>query len=254
MGKVYFIGAGPGDPELITVKGQRIISEAALILYAGSLVPEAVLEKASENARIENSASMSLAETNALLTKYAQAGNTVARVHTGDPALYGAVQEQAELLAQAGIKYEIIPGVTSACAAAAASGSSFTVPGGTQTLILTRMAGRTPVPEEESIRVLAAHKTAMAVYLSASKPEDLRAELLAGGLDPETKVVLGYRIGWPEEKSVVTTIENMAVETVKHGFNRQTVFLILPKETSSASKLYDSGFTHMFRDASENKE
>lgn len=248
MAKVYFIGAGPGDPELITVKGQRIIREASLVLYAGSLVPEAIIREADSSARIENSASMSLAETNALLLEYASGDNVVARVHTGDPALYGAVQEQAVLLEKAGIEYEIIPGVTSACAAAAASKSSFTVPGGTQTLILTRMAGRTPVPEEESIRSLAAHKSAMAVYLSASSPEKLREELLAGGLEPDTRVVLGYRIGWPEEQSVETNIDNMAKKAKEHDFNRQTVFLILPGQDEEAvSKLYDAGFSHMFR-------
>lgn len=248
MAKVFFIGAGPGDPELITVKGQRIIKEAALVLYAGSLVPETIIAQARNDARVENSASMSLEETNRLLVEYATGDNIVARVHTGDPALYGAVQEQALLLAKSGVEYEIIPGVTSACAAAAASNSSFTVPGGTQTLILTRMAGRTPVPEKESIRTLAAHGSAMAVYLSATEPEKLREELLAGGLAPETKVILGYRIGWPEEKTISTDIKNMAQKAIENGFNRQTVFLILPGQNAKAvSKLYDAGFSHMFR-------
>ncbi|WP_432738360.1 precorrin-4 C(11)-methyltransferase [Maridesulfovibrio sp. FT414] len=248
MGKVYFIGAGPGDPELITVKGQRIIREAGLVLYAGSLVPEAVIAAASADARVENSASMSLEETSALMIKHASNGQTVARVHTGDPALYGAVQEQARLLEQAGIAYEIIPGVTSACAAAAASGASFTVPGGTQTLILTRMEGRTPVPENESLERLAAHKSAMGIYLSAGNPSGIQEQLLAGGMEPQTPVIIGYRIGWPEEKSVETTLAKLAETAEENGFKRQTIFLILPgKDSDSESLLYDAGFSHMFR-------
>ncbi|WP_027720379.1 precorrin-4 C(11)-methyltransferase [Maridesulfovibrio zosterae] len=249
MGKVYFIGAGPGDPELITVKGQRIILEAGLVLYAGSLVPKAVIASASENARVENSASMSLEETNKLMVEHAGKGEIVARVHTGDPALYGAVQEQARLLKQAEIEYEIIPGVTSACAAAAASSSSFTVPGGTQTLIITRMEGRTPVPEDESLQKLAAHNSAMAIYLSAGNPSGIQEQLLAGGMAKDTPVVLGYRIGWPEEKSVETTLENLAEAAQENDFNRQTIFMILPgKGADSESLLYDAGFSHMFRD------
>ncbi|WP_319762833.1 precorrin-4 C(11)-methyltransferase [Maridesulfovibrio sp.] len=248
MGKIYFIGAGPGDPELITVKGQRIIREAGLVLYAGSLVPEAVIAEAREDARVENSASMSLEETDRIMQEYAAKGDIVARVHTGDPALYGAVQEQARLLRSAGFEYEVIPGVTSACAAAAASGASFTVPGGTQTLILTRMAGRTPVPETENLQKLAAHNSAMAVYLSAGNPSGIQEAILAGGMAPSTPVILGYRIGWPDEKSVPTTLADLAETATRNNFTRQTIFLILPgKDSDSESLLYDSGFSHMFR-------
>ncbi|WP_291325104.1 precorrin-4 C(11)-methyltransferase [Desulfovibrio sp. UCD-KL4C] len=248
MGKVYFIGAGPGDPELITVKGQRIIREAGLVLYAGSLVPEAVIAEASPEAHIENSASMSLEETNAIMVEYASKGELVARVHTGDPSLYGAVQEQARLLKESSIEYEVIPGVTSACAAAAASSASFTVPNGTQTLIITRMEGRTPVPQSESLEKLAAHGSAMAIYLSAGNPSRIQKELMKGGMGPETPVIIGYRIGWPEEKSVETTLTKLAATAEENGFKRQTIFLILPgKNVETESLLYDSGFTHMFR-------
>ncbi|SDK38233.1 precorrin-4/cobalt-precorrin-4 C11-methyltransferase [Maridesulfovibrio ferrireducens] len=248
MGKVYFIGAGPGDPELITVKGQRIIREAGLVLYAGSLVPESVIAEASPSARIENSAAMSLEETNCLMTLHALKGETVARVHTGDPSLYGAIQEQARLLKQSSIEYEIIPGVTSACAAAAASSASFTVPNGTQTLIITRMEGRTPVPQSESLEKLAVHGSAMAIYLSAGNPERIQEELIKGGMDIKTPVIIGYRIGWPEEKSVETTLGELAATAYKNGFKRQTIFLILPgKNAETESLLYDSGFSHLFR-------
>ncbi|WP_320171311.1 precorrin-4 C(11)-methyltransferase [Maridesulfovibrio sp.] len=251
MSKVYFIGAGPGDPELITVKGQRIIAEAGLVLYAGSLVPREVIAGAAKNARVEDSASMSLQETHELMLEHASRGETVARVHTGDPALYGAVQEQVRLLERDGIDFEIIPGVTSACAAAAASRASFTVPGGTQTLILTRMEGRTPVPESEGLEKLAAHNSAMAIYLSAGNPSGIQERLLAGGMDGATPVILGHRIGWPDEKSVETVLENLADTAVRNGFTRQTVFLILPgRNSESESLLYDAGFSHMFRDGS----
>jgi precorrin-4/cobalt-precorrin-4 C11-methyltransferase len=248
MGKVYFIGAGPGDPELITVKGQRIISEAGLVLYAGSLVPEAVIAGAMKNAKVENSASMSLQETHELMLAHARAGEVVARVHTGDPSLYGAVREQARLLEKDGIEYEVVPGVTSACAAAAASSASFTVPGGTQTMILTRMEGRTPVPESESLAKLAAHNSAMAIYLSAGNPSGIQEQLLAGGMSPDTPVILGYRIGWPEEESVETTLKNLAETATEKQFKRQTVFLILPGKDAGESLLYDASFTHMFRE------
>ncbi|MBI9112111.1 precorrin-4 C(11)-methyltransferase [Maridesulfovibrio ferrireducens] len=248
MGKVYFIGAGPGDPELITVKGQRIIREAGLVLYAGSLVPESVIAEASPSARIENSAAMSLEETNSLMTLHVLKGETVARVHTGDPSLYGAIQEQARLLKQSSIEYEIIPGVTSACAAAAASNASFTVPNGTQTLIITRMEGRTPVPQSENLEKLAAHGSAMAIYLSAGNPERIQEELIKGGMSAKTPVIIGYRIGWPEEKSVETTLSKLAATAEENGFKRQTIFLILPgKNAETESLLYDSGFSHMFR-------
>ena len=191
---------------------------------------------------------MSLEETDRIMHEYASKGEIVARVHTGDPALYGAVQEQARLLREAGIEYEVIPGVTSACAAAAASSASFTVPGGTQTLILTRMAGRTPVPESESLQKLAEHNSAMAIYLSAGNPMGIQEQLLAGGMEPSTPVILGYRIGWPEEKSVPTTLEKLAETAEQNNFTRQTIFLILPgKDSDSESLLYDSGFSHMFR-------
>lgn len=251
-GKVYFIGAGPGDPELMTVKGQRIIREAGLVLYAGSLVPEASIAGASPKARMENSASMSLEDTNRIMVEHALKGELVARVHTGDPSLYGAVQEQAKLLEQCLVDYEIIPGVTSACAAAAASKVSFTVPGGTQTLIITRMEGRTPVPESERLKKLCSHNSAMAIYLSAGNPEGIQEQLLEGGMPPETAVIIAYRAGWPEEKSVETTLGKLAETASKHEFKRQTTFLILPgKGAENESLLYDAGFSHMFRKSEE---
>lgn len=250
--KVYFIGAGPGDPELVTVKGQRLISEADLVLYAGSLVPAAVVACAKEHARVADSAPMNLEETHALMMETLRAGGSVARVHTGDPALYGAIREQMALLDRDGAAYEVVPGVTAGFAAAASACRSYTVPEVTQTLIFTRLAGRTPVPESEDLRKLAAHGSAMCIYLSAGDPEGIQRELEAGGLAPTTLVVMAYRVGWPEEKVVETDLAGLAASARENDFTRQTVFLVLPGQGvedagSAKSLLYDKHFSHGYR-------
>lgn len=250
---VHFIGAGPGDPELVTVKGQRLISEADLVLYAGSLVPRAVVACAKSGARVEDSAPLNLEQTHALMMEAVRAGGTVARVHTGDPALYGAIREQMALLDRDGVTYAVVPGVTAGFAAAAAATRSYTVPEVTQTLIFTRIAGRTPVPESEQLRKLASHGSAMCIYLSAGDPETLQAELLAGGLTPSTLIVEAYRVGWPEEKIVGTNLGDLAKTARENDFTRQTVFLVLPGQGvddfgQAKSLLYDESFQHMYRD------
>ncbi|WFS62191.1 precorrin-4 C(11)-methyltransferase [Pseudodesulfovibrio thermohalotolerans] len=252
MADVYFIGAGPGDPELLTVKGRRLIAEADLVLYAGSLVPAQVVAGAGPNARVADSAPMSLDETHALMAETVASGGTVARVHTGDPSLYGAIREQIALLDEAGITYEVVPGVTAGFAAAAAAGRSYTVPEVTQTLIFTRLEGRTPVPEGERLRKLAAHGSAMCIYLSAGDPEGVQAELLAGGLAESTLVVMAFRVGWPDEKLVETELGGLAETARANGFTRQTVFLVLPGQGredggKARSLLYDKDFKHMYR-------
>ncbi len=246
--KVFFIGAGPGDPGLLTLKAAQVIGTAGLVLYAGSLVPPEVVAGARAGARVLDSSGMTLGETHGLLVAAVGEGEIAARVHTGDPALYGAVAEQARLLTRDGVPFEIIPGVTSASAAAAALGVSFTMPEAAQTLILTRLAGRTPVPEAESLRALAAHKSSMAIYLSAGDPEGLARELLAAGLAPDTPVGVACRLGWPDEQTFFTTIATLAADVHAHGITRQTIFLILPHHDAKArSKLYDPGFSHGFR-------
>jgi precorrin-4/cobalt-precorrin-4 C11-methyltransferase len=249
MPRVYFIGAGPGDPELITVKGARLIGQADLVLYAGSLVPEAVVAGAKPGAKVVDSAPLTLEQTHALMMETVRAGGTVARVHTGDPSLYGAVAEQAALLDRDGIDSAIVPGVTAAFAAAAAARASFTVPEATQSLIITRMAGRTPVPEAERLRTLAAHGCSLAVYLSAGDPEGLQEELLAADLPPDTPVVAARAVGWPNEELARTTVEGLAACARERGFTRQTVYLVLPGEGKEAarSKLYDPEFQHGYR-------
>ena len=245
---VSFIGAGPGDPDLLTVKASRAIAAADLVLYAGSLVSPGIVALAKPGARVVDSASLALDETHALMAAAARRGERVARVHTGDPALYGAIAEQAALLTADGIAYEIIPGVTSASAAAAAFAVSFTVPEITQTLILTRLAGRTPMPPGEGLADLARHQAAMAVYLSAGDPEGVAAALLAGGYPPETPVALAHRLGWPGEKRLWTTVAALAETVRRENIDRQTVFLVLPGlGHATVSKLYDPAFTHACR-------
>lgn len=254
-GKVWFIGAGPGDPELITVKGQRLIAAADVIVYAGSLVPREVLADARPGVPLIDSAPLSLAETHALLRDCAASGGLAARVHTGEPSIFGAVREQAALLDAEGIPWDVVPGVSSAFATAAAARVSFTVPGGPQTFILTRLSGRTPVPESEALPSLAAHGAAMAVLLSASEPERVQAELLAGGYPPETAIVIGHKVGWPGGEVVHTTLRDLARTAREAGFTRQTVFLVLPGQNldaeASRSRLYDAAFTHGWREAAE---
>ncbi|HWR04695.1 MAG TPA: precorrin-4 C(11)-methyltransferase [Humidesulfovibrio sp.] len=257
-GKVWFIGAGPGDPELITVKGQKLIASADVIVYAGSLVPREVLSSARPGVPVIDSAPLSLAETHALLRDCAQNGGLAARVHTGEPSIYGAVREQAALLDAEGIPWDVVPGVSSAFATAAAARVSFTVPGGPQTFILTRLSGRTPVPATEALPSLAAHGAAMAVLLSASEPERVQAELLAGGYAPETAIVIGHKVGWPGGEVLHTRLRDLARTAREAGFTRQTVFLVLPGQNldaeASRSKLYDAAFTHGWREASEAPE
>jgi len=249
MNKVYFVGAGPGDPELITVKGLRIIREADLVLYAGSLVPEEIAAQVKKGAHVMDSSSLTLEQTHALLVEAVHGGGMAARVHTGDPSLFGALREQARLLDKEGVPYEVIPGVTAALAAAAAARVSFTVPEKTQTLILTRTPGRTRVPDAESLRELAGHKCAMAVYLSGHDPKTTATELLAGGLPETTPVVVAHKIGLPGESIIAATLKDMGRESRTGDMARQTVFLVLPGEDGEdhPSKLYDINFKHGFR-------
>lgn len=248
-GKVWFIGAGPGDPELITVKGRRLIQEADLVLYAGSLVPRELFEGVP--GAVVDSSPLSLPETHALLRDCAAKGGLAARVHTGESALYGAVREQAALLDAEGIDWDVVPGVSSVFATAAAAKVSLTVPGGPQSLIVTRLSGRTPVRGAEALPKLASHGAALAVLLSADQPERVQAELLAGGYAPETLVVLGHKVGWPGGEVVRTTLANLAAAAREAGFTRQTVFLVLPGQElpagDSRSRLYDPGFVHGWR-------
>lgn len=243
--QVWFVGAGPGDPDLITVKGRRIIRSADLVLYAGSLVPQPIVGEAKPGARVEDSAPLSLEQTHAMIMDAVRTGGMVARVHTGDPSLYGAVREQAELLDAEGVAWEVVPGVSAAFAAAAAAKESLTIPGLRQSVILTRAPGRTEVPEK--LRDLAAQGAALAVYLSGGDPGAVARELMAGGLSADTLVVVAHRLGWPGELLKHATLGDLE-QAVEPGMERQTLFLVLPGEAQGArSKLYDAGFAHGFR-------
>lgn len=249
--QVYFIGAGPGDPELITVRGRDLVALADLVLYAGSLVPAEVVGHAKPEAAVADSAGMSLEETHAMILETTRKGGLVARVHTGDPSLFGSVQEQARLLDRDGISWAIIPGVTAAFAAAARAGASFTAPGTTQSLIITRLHGRTPVPESERLSTLARHGSSVAVYLSADKASELASQLRQAGLAEDTVIVIGHKVGHPGEEIIRTTLEGLESSVRTGNITRQAVFLVLPGENAPQvpSRLYDASFGHGFREA-----
>lgn len=222
---VYFIGAGPGDPELITVKGQRLIRQCPLVLYAGSLVPKEVILAANDQAEIVNTADLDLAQIIARIAEAHAQGLDVARVHTGDPSLYSAIGEQTRELAKRGIPYQVIPGVTAAFAGAALLRRELTLPGVTQTIILTRHAGRTPVPERERLAELACHRASMAIYLSIAYLDEIVAELIPHyGADCPVAVL--HRISWPDQDWVVGTLATIAKQVAAKGFTRTALIVV----------------------------
>lgn len=248
---IYFIGAGPGDPELISVKGARLIGEADVIIYAGSLVNPAVLTYAKEEAQIYDSAGMTLPEVLAVMQSAVREGKRVARVHTGDPAIYGAIQEQMDALDQAGIAYDNIPGISSFLAAAAAMKREYTLPDVTQTVIVTRMEGRTPVPEKEKLASLAAHRATMCIFLSVHMVQDVVKELITGGYAENTPVAIVQKASWPEQKIVYGTLDTIGDIAQKEGIDRTALIIVgdFLKGKYSLSKLYDPSFSHGYRDA-----
>lgn len=253
---ILFVGAGPGDPELITVKGQKALQEADLVIYAGSLVPKALLEWTKPGCRHENSASMHLEEIVSLMIDSHKSGKRVVRLHTGDPSLYGAIAEQITELKKSGVSFKVIPGVTAAFGAAAAMGIEYTLPEVTQTLVLTRMSGRTPVPEAEALESLAAHKASMAIYLSISMVKKV-AEILENKYGKDGPVAVAYRVSQPDEKIFYTTIENLAELVKKENIRKQALIIVSRaldsklQETKKKSRLYDKSFTHEFRKKTE---
>jgi len=247
---IIFTGAGPGAPDLITVRGMKALEEADYILYAGSLVPEAVLTWAGDAAEKTSSAGMHLDEMVDAMAHAWDKGLRVVRLHTGDSSLYGAIAEQMMMLDQREIPYEVIPGVTAAFAAAAALKVEYTVPEKSQTLIFTRISGRTPVPEKESLESLAAHKASMAIYLSAGMAEQVQ-KILAATYGPEAPVAVAYRVSHPEERIIVTIVERLAETMAENGINRLALIIVGPfleTETDARSLLYDRAFAHGYRD------
>ncbi|HOF87022.1 MAG TPA: precorrin-4 C(11)-methyltransferase [Armatimonadota bacterium] len=247
---ILFVGAGPGDPELITVKGQRALREADLVLYAGSLVPTALLQWAKPDAACRDSAGMHLEEQIALMAEAHAAGKSVVRLHTGDPSLYGAIGEQMAALDRLGIPYRVIPGVSSFLAAAAALPAELTLPGVSQTVIITRCAGRTPVPPGEDLAVLASHRATMAIFLSAGRLDETIAAL-ARHYPPDTPAAVVQRASWPEQKIVRGTLATIVARAA--GIERTAMILVgeaLANE-GEASKLYDRTFSHGYREGQE---
>lgn len=250
---IYFIGAGPGAADLITVRGKELLERAGLIVYAGSLVNPALLEYAPQDCEIHNSAHMTLEEVIAVMEQSVKQGKLVVRLHTGDPSIYGAIREQIDILREKGIPFEVVPGVSSFCGAAAALGAEYTLPGVSQTVILTRMAGRTPVPQGQDIRSLAAHGASMAIFLSAGMLPGLRTQLLEGGYSESTPAALVYKATWPEQKVVRGTVGTLPELGKESGVQKTALILVgdfLGKEYER-SLLYHPAFTHEFREATK---
>lgn len=254
-GEVVFVGAGPGDPELLTVRGRDAVAAADVILYAGSLVNPAVLAWASPRAEIHDTAGLDLEQTTALCLAAARAGKRVVRLHTGDPALYGAIQEQIDPLEAAGVPCRVIPGVSSAFAAAAALGTQLTLPGASQTVIFTRLAGRTPVPEGESLERLAATGATLCVFLSVDRIAEVVRACRDGGLREGTPAAVVCRASWPDERAVWGTLGDIAAKAAAADIRRQAMILVgealRPRLTGwrefGRSRLYDPGFSHGYR-------
>lgn len=246
---IYFVGAGPGAPDLITVRGQRLLEAADMIIYAGSLVNPALLEFAKPDCRIYNSAEMTLEETISLLSESENAGKLSVRLHTGDPCIYGAVMEQMNELNRLGLPYEVCPGVSSFCGAAAALKTEYTLPDVSQTVILTRMESRTKVPEKEDIRLLASHQATMVIFLSAGYLEELSSRLTEGGYAPDTPAAIIYKATWPGEKIVHCTVENLASCASLAGITKTALIIVgnCLSGTGKRSLLYDPSFSTGYR-------
>ena len=246
---IKFVGAGPGAVDLITVRGMKILQEADIIIYAGSLVNPDILKYADEKCRIFDSSRMALPEIIRVMENGEKEGLNVVRLHTGDPSLYGAIREQMDELEKLGIEYELCPGVSAYQGAAASLKAEYTLPDITQTVILSRMAGRTGVPERESVKNLAAVGATLILYLSSSMGEQVQAELLDGGYGPETPVAVVYKATWPEEKVIRSTLSHFADEMKREGIDRTALIIVgnVLDGKYSYSRLYDPGFSTGFR-------
>lgn len=253
---VYFIGAGPGDPELITVKGQRLIRHAPVILYAGSLVPPQVLDGHQAHTVI-NTAELHLEQIIQHIQAAHARGEDVARVHSGDPGLYGAIGEQIRELQQLAIPYQVIPGVTATAAGAARLGCELTLPGIAQTVILTRYAGKTEMPEGEALGDLARHRATLAIHLGVTRLHKIVDELLPH-YGAECPVAVLYRIGWPDEAQIVGTLADIVARVREAGFNRTALILVghvlAPAQDFARSFLYDADKAHVYRPAYRRKK
>ena len=254
MKTIHFVGAGSGAADLITLRGKKYLEEADTIIYAGSLVNPQLLDYAKAGCSIYNSAKMTLEEVLEVMLRDVRADKQVVRLHTGDPCLYGAIREQMDVLDEEKIPYDYCPGVSSFCGAASALNLEYTLPEISQSVIITRMAGRTPVPEKESIESFAAHHATMVVFLSTGLLEELSRHLIDGGYSADTPAAIVYKATWEDEKSFVCTVGTLA-ETAKKNNITKTALMIIGDVVNCSnydrSKLYDPGFTTEFREASK---
>lgn len=249
---IYFVGAGCGAADLITVRGMNLLKEADVIVYAGSLVNPQLLDYASDGCQIYNSATMTLDEVMDVMVKATEEGKKVVRLHTGEPSIYGAVQEQMHVLDEKGLSYESCPGVSACFGAAASLNLEYTLPEISQSLIITRMEGRTPVPKKESIESFAAHGASMAIYLSSGMMEELSKRLIDGGYSSDTPAAIVYKASWPDEKKFICTVGTLAETADANGIKNLAVVLVgdvISKSGYALSKLYSADFETGFRKA-----
>ena len=247
---VYIVGAGPGAADLITVRGRKLLENADIIIYAGSLVNRELLEYRKSSCQVYDSASMTLEQVVETVEQAEKMGHMTVRLHTGDPCIYGAIREQMDAFEERGIPYEICPGVSSFCGAAAALEMEYTLPEISQSVVITRMAGRTPVPDKESVRSFASHQATMVIFLSAGMLEKLAGELAEGGYSSDTPAAVVYRATWPQEKVIRCTVGTMAEEALKEGIYKTALIIVgeaVAQKGYERSKLYDPDFTTEFR-------
>ena len=251
---IHFVGAGSGAPDLITVRGQKYLKEADCIIYAGSLVNPQLLDVRKEGCEVYDSAKMTLEEVLDVMFEKEEKGLMTVRLHTGDPCLYGAIREQMDVLDEKGISYDYTPGVSAFCGAASALNLEYTLPDVSQSVIITRMAGRTPVPEKESIESFAAHHATMVVFLSTGMLDELSRRLIAGGYTADTPAAIVYKATWPDERAYVCTVGTLAETARKNNVTKTALMIIGDAVTHSRydrSKLYDPGFTTEFRQGTD---
>ncbi|MEZ5084928.1 MAG: precorrin-4 C(11)-methyltransferase [Tessaracoccus sp.] len=253
-GKVVFVGAGPGADDLITLRGARVIAEADIVIWASSLVHPGIVANAKPGALVVDSAGEALEDTEAHYRRAAEEGLLVARVHTGDPSIYGATGEQYELCRQIGVEFETIPGISAYSATAARTNSEITIPEVCQSFILTRLeGGRTPMPPKETVAGFAQHGATMALYLSAARNKQLQAALLEGGYAPETPCIVGYRVTWPDEMIMRCQLKDLSATMREHKLWKHTIVMVGPAlaegHSGTRSHLYHPGFRHEYRAA-----
>jgi len=253
---IHFVGAGSGAVDLITVRGQKLLKEADIVVYAGSLVNPELLKNCQKDCQIYNSAKMTLEEVMEVMISGEKQEKKVVRLHTGDPCLYGAIKEQMDLLEKENISYKVCPGVSSFCGAASALNAEYTLPGISQSVVITRMAGRTPVPEKESIESFAAHQATMVIFLSTGMAEKLSKRLIAGGYSENTPAAIVYKATWEDEKAVICTVGTLAKAAEENNITKTALMIIGDAVTHShyeRSELYNPAFTTEFRQATKER-